>query len=150
MAGNVHQEKSKPKAMRKNFVREVVGTVFSIAQLAGLMQFNYCVKTGRLIDSPRYVFRLIVISVAYLCLIAYYCTKGESVSVTGDQSKLFNTGIAILTSASYLFSLSCLIITFITRKQITKLVTLFIRNEEEVGGKFTLIVTNDGESIWVR
>lgn len=137
MAGKADQKKS--KSTRRNLVGGIIGTLFHMAQFVGLMQFSYCVKTRRLIDSPRYVFGLIAYSAVYLGLIGYDLSNGESISVAGDQSTLFNTGIAILTSASYLFSLYCLIFTFISRKRLADIITVFIEIEEDVSARFKLI-----------
>lgn len=125
----------KRKTSRKIFIHGVIKIILVGSQFAGLIQFSYCTKTDRLLVTTQHGIQLICWSVFYSCMIGYDLCCGQSVSVAGNQSTLFNTGIGVITIASYIISFCCILLTFITRKQIGAIIRLCAMIEKDVSGE---------------
>lgn len=126
-------EPSKAKNNNSNsLVNQLNNIIFPLAEYSGMVQFRYSTERDELVELPRHLIQLGVICIVYLSLIYYNLTSNESISFAGEKSTIFNYGMGILTSASFIFSFCTVIFTYIIRRRLISMISSFLAVEKKV------------------
>lgn len=112
-------------ANQDSYINQLNNILFPMAECLGLLQFRYSVELDELIVLPRHLIQLFGFCVVYASLIYYDVSSGESISVAGEKSTIFNTGMKITTTASFSFSLITVSYTYIIRRRIVSMLSMF-------------------------
>lgn len=115
-----------------SYFGQLLTDIFRWGEIFGILHFGFSGETGELIDRPRHKVQLIIFCTFYVSAIYYDLTSGESISVAGAKSSLFNYGMSFVSILAFAFSLCSALFTYILRKQIVKLLSTLAVVEKNV------------------